>query len=353
MANRTPVVGVGRRVDTLWSPWSHPDESEVNGMKRGRIFAVLLLGVNLAWVLPVFAQAPTPSAYERGKTLYETHCAVCHGVDGRADTPLGRMLNPRPRNFADPVEMARLTVDRIYQAIKEGRPGTAMAPWGQVLTETQIGDVIDYIHTLASPSGRPLSGEQLSLEVGRRLYNRECAVCHGADGRADTEAAKVLHPSPSKFADPIEMARLDDGRMYSAIKLGRPGTAMGGWGELLSPAEIIDLMRYVRTLGQPPPAGMTAAQLDISVGEQIYRQHCMVCHGEKGDAKTSLGQSLVPHPRDFTRTQEMASISDRELAQAIALGRPGTSMAPWRGVLNSEDIRRVILYIRRQFQRAP
>jgi high-affinity iron transporter len=98
---------------------------------------------------------------------------------------------------------------------------------------------------------------------------------------------------------------------------------------------------------------MTAAQLDVSVGEKIYRQHCVVCHGDKGDARTPLGQSLSPHPRDFTRTQEMASISDKELAQAIALGRPGTAMAPWRGVLNSEDIRRVILFIRRTFQRAP
>ncbi len=322
-------------------------------MMRRQILTVLLLGVSLAWVAPLLAQAPAPSAYQRGKTLYETHCAVCHGVDGRADTPVGRVLKPRPRNFADPIEMARLTVDRIYLAIKEGRPGTAMAAWGQVLTETQIGDVIDYIHSLVSPHGRALSAEQLSLEVGRRLYERECAVCHGVGGRADTEAAKVLHPSPSRFADPIEMARLDDGRMYSAIKLGRPGTAMGGWGELLSPAEIIDMMRYIRTLVRPLPAGMTAAQLDVSVGEQIYRRDCMVCHGEKGDAQTPLGQSLVPHPRDFTRAQEMASISDKELAQAIALGRPGTAMAPWRGVLNSEDIRRVVLFIRRTFQHAP
>lgn len=322
-------------------------------MIKGQVLTLLLLGLSLAWVAPLVAQAPAPSAYERGKTLYETHCAVCHGVDGRADTPVGRLLKPRPRNFGDPVEMARLTVDRTYQAIKEGRPGTAMAAWEQVLTETQIGDVLDYIHSLASPRGRVASAEQLSLEVGRRLYERECAVCHGVDGRADTEAAKVLHPSPSRFSDPTEMARLDDGRMYSAIKLGRPGTAMGGWGELLSPAEIIDMMRYIRTLVQPPRAGMTTAQLDVSVGEQIYYQHCMVCHGEKGNAQTPLGQSLVPHPRDFTRAREMASISDKQLAQAIALGRPGTAMAPWRGVLNSEDIRRVILFIRRTFQRAP
>ncbi len=326
-------------------PGVHADRLGVAGF--------LLLGLSLAWAAPLAAQPPSPPLHERGKALYEARCAVCHGVDGRADTPVGRILKPRPRNFADPVEMARLTVDRIYQAIKEGRPGTAMAAWGQILTETEIGDVIDHIHSLASPQAVTLSTPQLSIEIGRRIYERECAFCHGVEGLADTEAAKVLHPPPRKFADPIEMARLDDGRMYSAIKLGRPGTAMGGRGELLSPAEIIDVMRYVRTLVRPLPAGMTPARLDVLVGEQIYFQQCVVCHGEKGDGRTTLGLSLSPHPRDFTRSEEMASITDKDLAQTITRGSPGTAMAPWRGVLNSEDVRRVILFIRQSFQRLP
>ncbi len=322
-------------------------------MRAVRLLELCLLSLGLAWPTLVLAQPPGPPVHERGKALYEAYCAVCHGVDGRADTPVGRLLAPRPRNFADPVEMARLTVDRIYRAIKDGRPGTAMAAWGQVLSETEIGDVIDHVHGLAAPPTPPLSPQQLSVEVGRRIYQRECAFCHGADGRADTEAAKVLQPPPRNFADPIEMARVDDGRMYSAIKLGRPGTAMGGHGEVLSPGEIIDVMRYIRTLVQPLPAGMTRARLDAVVGERIYRQHCVACHGEKGDGQTPLGQSLLPHPRDFTRAPEMAAISDRELAQVIARGSPGTAMAPWRGVLNADDVRRVILFIRRTFQRVP
>jgi mono/diheme cytochrome c family protein len=312
----------------------------------------LLLAVSLVWATPFAAQPSPLSAHDRGKALYERNCAVCHGTDGQAGTPVGRLLKPRPRNFADPIEMARLTVDRIYRTIKEGRPGTAMAAWKQVLTETEIGDVIDYIHSFSS-AGRtaPMSAERLSLEVGRRIYEKECAYCHGADGRADTEVAKVLNPPPLNFTDPIVMARLDDGRVYLAIYRGRPGTAMGGRGELLAPAEIIDVMRYIRTLVRPLPAGMTLAQLDVRVGDQIYRQHCIACHGEEGDGHTSLGQHLVPPPRDFTRTREMASISDNELAQAIMHGVSGTAMAPWDGVLNKEDVRRVILFIRQSFPR--
>ena len=310
----------------------------------------LLLGMSLVSATSLAAQPSPPSVHERGKALYEKNCAVCHGNDGQADTPVGRLLQPRPRNFADPIEMARRTVDRIYRAIKEGRPGTAMAAWKQVLTETEIGDVIDYIHSFSSPHKTgALSAERLSLEVGRRIYERDCASCHGVDGRSDTEVAKVLKPPPRNFADPVVMARLDDGRMYMAIYRGRPGTAMGGQGELLAPAEIIDVMRYIRTLVRPLPAGMTPAQLDVRVGEQIYRQHCIACHGERGDGHTPLGQHLVPPPRDFTRTREMGSISDNELAQAIMHGVSGSAMASWDGLLNKEDVRRVILFIRQSF----
>lgn len=315
-------------------------------------FMMLLLGLSLVWATPLAAQPSPLSAHERGKALYERHCAVCHGTNGQAETLVGRLLKPRPRNFADPIEMARLTVDRIYRAIKEGRPGTAMAAWKQVLTETEIGDAIDYIHSLSSGGKTALlSTERLSLEVGRRIYQRECSLCHGADGRGDTEVAKVLNPPPRNFSDPIVMARLDDGRVYMAIYRGRPGTAMGGRGELLAPAEIIDVMRYIRTLVRPLPAGMTPAQLDARVGDQIYRQHCIACHGEEGDGHAPIGQHLMPPPRDFTNSAGMASISDNELAQAITHGVSGTAMAPWVGVLNKEDIRRVILFIRQTFPR--
>ena len=189
----------------------------------------------------------------------------------------------------------------------------------------------------------------MSLEIGRRIYERECASCHGLAGRADTQIARVLDPPPRNFADPFAMARLDDGRVFLAILRGRPGTAMGGRGELLTPAEIIDVIRYLRTLTQALPASMTPAQFDVRVGEQIYRQYCAACHGAQGDGQTPLGQQLSPRPRDFTSTSAMADVDDKRLAQSITRGIPGTAMAPWDGVLNKEDVRRVIAFIRENF----
>ena len=315
-------------------------------MRTRTLSGFLLLALSI-----IGLAAGAASAQASGKQLYLKHCAVCHGTDGQARTPVGRLLNPPPRDFADPVGMSRVSFDRMYRAIKEGRPGTSMASWATVLTEIEIGDLIDYILTLAPRGDAALTPEQLSLEVGRRLYKRGCVVCHGEDGRADTEAAKVLHPPPRNFADPVEMARVDDGRMYLAIKVGRSGTAMASWAHLLTPEEIIDVMRYVRTLVRPLPAGMTAADLDLEVGRRIYGQYCLSCHGEKGDGQTQLGRTLDPRPRDFSDSRAMTAIADKDLARGVMDGRPGTAMAPWRGVLNPEDVRRVILYIRARFQK--
>lgn len=286
---------------------------------------------------------------DRGKALYERYCAVCHGIDGKADTPIARLLKPAPRNFTDPVDIARVTVDRMYQSIAQGRPGTAMAGWKQILSETEIGDVIDYVRSFAPTRDTSTrSSAQISLEVGKRIYDRECAYCHGRQGRADTPAAKVLEPSPRNFSDPVAMARVDDGRMYMAIYRGRPGTAMGGRGEQLSPSEIIDVMRYIRTLVQPSP-GTTPAQVDMLVGERIFVQYCAPCHGTAGDARTPLAEHLAPKPRDFTDVATMRTTDDRRLTNSILHGVQGTAMASWDGVLNQEDVRRVLLYIRTRF----
>ena len=315
-----------------------------------RWLLTIALGATLCCLSPVYAQRTSSTASERGKAIYEQKCAVCHGQDGRADTAVGRLLIPHPRNFADPVEMARVGADRMYNAVKGGRPGTAMAPWREILTETEIGDVIDYIRTLElRPASQTMSPEKLSIEVGRRIYEKECASCHGSNGRAETPVARILDPPPRNLADPVAMARVDDGRAFLAISRGRPGTAMGGRGELLSPTEIIDVIRYMRTLVQPLPAGTTPAQLDLRVGEQIYRRYCIGCHGEGGNGQTPLGEKLSPRPRDFTQLSAMGGIDDQRLAQSITHGVAGTAMAPWDGVLNKEDTRRVLVYIRQTF----
>jgi high-affinity iron transporter len=94
------------------------------------------------------AEAPrAPPSRERGRALFEMHCATCHGADGKADTPRAREYTPRPANFHDPKVALDLSPLRIFNTIRFGVPNTAMAPF-DFLPEASRWDLAFYAATL-------------------------------------------------------------------------------------------------------------------------------------------------------------------------------------------------------------
>ena len=66
-------------------------------MRIARVFADVQLAPQ---------QVPSLAA---GRILYSQACAICHGEDGRAQTPQGRALDPAPRDFTTPEQGERLS----------------------------------------------------------------------------------------------------------------------------------------------------------------------------------------------------------------------------------------------------
>ncbi len=93
--------------------------------------------------------AVAPAAEAPGKKTFETYCAACHGVDGKADGPAGAALNPKPRNFTDKAWQAKVDDARIAKVIKEGGASVGlsanMAPWGGALKDEEIKDLVKYV----------------------------------------------------------------------------------------------------------------------------------------------------------------------------------------------------------------
>ncbi len=102
--------------------------------------------------MPLAALLFATPALADGKAIYDANCATCHGPNGAGDGPAGAALNPKPANFTDPAFWAKVSDEEIKKAIKEGGAAVGksplMAPWGGVLNDQQVDEVIAYIKSL-------------------------------------------------------------------------------------------------------------------------------------------------------------------------------------------------------------
>lgn len=81
-----------------------------------------------------------------GAKIFKTNCETCHGPQGYGDGPIGESLDPKPQNLA---ELQAVAIDDyLFWRIAEGKPGTSMPPWRNILTEEQIWQLVAFIRTL-------------------------------------------------------------------------------------------------------------------------------------------------------------------------------------------------------------
>ena len=107
------------------------------------------------------APAPTPPAAAvtpdaaRGAALYVANCATCHGPRGDGDGPVAAALTPKPAKHHDGAYMNALSNEHLFKVVKEGGPSVGkspmMAPWGGMLSDVQIWDVVAFVRSLAAP----------------------------------------------------------------------------------------------------------------------------------------------------------------------------------------------------------
>ena len=103
-------------------------------MQAIRAAAVILLAASIAG--PAFAQAP-------GADTYKAKCAMCHGADGLAATPMGK--NMKILSFKAP-EMVKASDAQFIASTTNGK--NKMPAYKGKLTDAQIKDVVTFIRTL-------------------------------------------------------------------------------------------------------------------------------------------------------------------------------------------------------------
>lgn len=139
----------------------------------------------------------------RGKGLYESICAACHGIDLRGGQQGG------PNLLRSQIVLLDKAGESIGAVIKEGRPNPAQAgatPMPPMpLPDGDIVAVAEYIHSVAAQGGRqgrPPVDDTVSPEkvlvgdaaAGQAYFQRTCGSCHSVDGDLKGIASKAADP---------------------------------------------------------------------------------------------------------------------------------------------------------------
>lgn len=97
------------------------------------------------WVpQPILASGPMPPRGE-AELLYHSFCSKCHGARGEGDPQALVRLTPAPRPFGGEDWRLPKTKESIELSIREGIPGTAMPPSGNLFSPEQVSALADYV----------------------------------------------------------------------------------------------------------------------------------------------------------------------------------------------------------------
>jgi mono/diheme cytochrome c family protein len=115
-------------------------------MFKKSLVALLVAAIAVVFTMSAFAAKGDAA---KGKTVFATNCAMCHGDAGKGDGAAAAALVPKPRNFTDKALMSKKTDDDLFKVVTKGSPNTGMAPYEKMLSEDDRWNAIAFIRTLA------------------------------------------------------------------------------------------------------------------------------------------------------------------------------------------------------------
>lgn len=197
-------------------------------------------------------------------------------------------------------------------------------------------------------------------EAGRKLYDKNCAQCHGEKGDGNGPAAPHLSPRPRdltlgkyKIRTTANGELPTDEDLKNIIRRGMPYTSMPPWN--FTDAELTSLVDYVKTFhagfadaSRKPeafPAAPAVTADSVANGAKQYENlGCAGCHGEhgRGDGPTALTlEDEAGYPiRAANLTQRWTfrgGATREDIYRTLNTGLNGTPMPSFRDALKPEE----------------
>jgi cytochrome c oxidase cbb3-type subunit 3 len=178
-------------------------------------------------------------AIEGGRSAFKVHCVQCHG-SGAAGSKGYPNLNDDDWLWGGDLTAIEYTlIHGIRNPDHDETRFSQMPAFGKdgILQSNEIQDLVSYVRLL---SGR--EKQSAAARRGAALFETNCAVCHGPDGKGDR-----VQGAPN-LTDAISLYGLDRATLTDTITNARYGV-MPRWGQRLDPATIRMLTAYVHSLG--------------------------------------------------------------------------------------------------------
>jgi ubiquinol-cytochrome c reductase cytochrome c subunit len=164
-------------------------------------------------------------------------------------------------------------------------------------------------------------------ELGAQLYQRDCAFCHGADGRGTSRGQRLTDVGPAEAHYAITTGRMPidaagDERRRREVRY--------------KPEEVDALIAHMRRFlaFEPEIPEVDIEKGTLSEGGEVFLAECAACHQWSGAGGALLGRE-APGLRESSPTQ---------IASAVRIGPPGM---PSYGeeVINEEQLNSVVKYV--------
>ena len=97
---------------------------------------------------PLLARDGPDAAVFRGSLVFFNYCVTCHGPNADGNGRAARLYDPRPANLRASDKNAEYMRLMIRRGGKGMGRSEFMPPWGEELTDEQIGDVVGYLQSI-------------------------------------------------------------------------------------------------------------------------------------------------------------------------------------------------------------
>ncbi len=182
-----------------------------------RYIHLITLGTVIVWSLAVSAQQPPagqtsprpagriggagigayparepgdPAVVERGRNIYSTNCAFCHGADTRGGSS-------GPSLLRSSIVLDDKNGELIGPVVQAVRPDRGMPKFP--LSSDQVADLATFLHSFTvngydSSRQRPTTIVVGNAAAGEAVFKTKCASCHSTTGDLQGLATRIAEP---------------------------------------------------------------------------------------------------------------------------------------------------------------